>query len=334
MNKSNFFRLLFIFLAIIQSSIFSLSNYNIVFVHIGEKLPTYSFEAIKQARLFNPDSNIYFLAEKKLESQIKENLFKENIEVVALESLKQSKEHLYFQKNFIKNNNFWVFTTERFFYLQEFIEERNLQKTFHLENDIMLYCCLKELLPIFENYYIDKLGLTLDHDNRCIPGFVYVDQSKPLKEFIHFLYAKKFNRKDNDMVLLAEFINKYPTYAKTLPIVPPNYSYQLGLVNSYNKKVKNPSQYFKYFERFQSIFDAAALGQYLGGTHTMGTFGFINETSCFDPSKFEYLWEKDDKMRFVPYLIFNKEKIRINNLHIHSKKLLNFYSLNPNCGKL
>ena len=161
-------------------------NYSIVFVHIGPNVPNYSVDSVKQARLFNPSCPIYMLLEKQEIQKVEMNYKELNIEFISLESLKESNQHSYFKKTFRRKNPFWVFTTERFFYLQEFIEQYKLQNVFYLENDLMLYRDLRELLPDFCTLYDKKLGVTLDADNRCIPGFVFISSNEPLNKLIDF----------------------------------------------------------------------------------------------------------------------------------------------------
>jgi hypothetical protein len=96
------------------------------------------------------------------------------------------------------------------------------------------------------------------------------------------------------------------------------------------------------------VFDAAAIGQYLGGADSrsfrplrrfwhrflkpktpilpsLGP-GFINESCLFDASLFSYLWGPDAQGRRVPYMVFEGQQIPIANLHIHSKDLARFAS--------
>ncbi len=81
---------------------------------------------------------------------------------------------------------------------------------------------------------------------------------------------------------------------------------------------------------FNSIFDGAAIGQYLGGinpaVHSNARPGFINETCIFNPSRIVIEWRRDEKNRNVPFAVFDGAAYRINNLHIHSKKLHDFRS--------
>jgi hypothetical protein len=74
------------------------------------------------------------------------------------------------------------------------------------------------------------------------------------------------------------------------------------------------------YKLFNSIFDGAAIGQYLGGIYSNPNLkGYINDTTIFNVSKYNYIWEHNE-----PYMVFENKKIKINNLHIHSKNLKQF----------
>ena len=83
------------------------------------------------------------------------------------------------------------------------------------------------------------------------------------------------------------------------------------------------------FSSFLSIFDGAAIGQFLGGIdpkNGVSKPGFINESCLFNPSLIKFTWEVDDCDRRVPYASYGNSISRINNLHIHSKNLQKFTS--------
>ena len=305
-------------------------NPNIVFIHIGKKIPSYTTTAIKQARIFNKKAPIYLLGNKKALTVIKNKL--KDIKFVNLEDLKASQEHVFFKKHNKLDktfrNGFWLYATERCFYLDEFVREYKLNNVFHLENDVMLYRDLNELLPIFEQCY-PEIAATFDHDERIILGFSYFQKSNSIRPLIKYLKNNPSNI--NEMKTIAKFAKKYTKIIGCLPIIFPEYTQKRPLINLKNEKPKNPQNYWNNFHLFQSIFDAAALGQYLGGidprnSNKQNNKRFINETAIFNPSLLNFVWVKDDEGRNVPYINYNNRLIRINNLHIHSKALSLFES--------
>jgi hypothetical protein len=310
----------------------NLNAYSIVFIHIGPELPDYLPVAIEQARLFNKECPIYLVgnqnAFKNTQLQVDET-----VHCIPCETLIPSKSHCLFRSHSKHDRKafqgFWTFTSERFFYLEELVNQYNLEDVFHLENDVMLYADLNDSLPLFHQYYSEKIGATFDNEARCIPGFVYISNSKPIKELVKFMAGRAVAAK-NDMEIFQEFKNTYDQlYIDNLPIVIPEYCWDHVLRNAMGNIAKHPSRFSQNFTAFQSIFDAAAIGQYLGGISPRnGSLapGFINESCFFDPSLFSYEWKKDREDRLIPFIQYKGAEYPINNLHIHSKKLLFFSS--------
>ncbi len=308
-----------------------LHAYSIVFVHIGPTLPDYLPIAIAQARLFNRECPIYLIGNKKA---FQSALFSldENVQCVYCETLKSSKSHETFREKSKLSRHVWqgfvMFASERFFYLEELIRQYALEDVFHLENDVMLYADLKHLLPTFHTHYAGKIGATFDNESRCVPGFVYISELKPLTQLVLFM-AEKAKAGKNDMEILHAFkITCNRLYIDHLPIVMPEYGYPLK--NALGASTKHQERFSQHFTEFQSIFDAAALGQYLGGVSPRNTAqptpGFINEGCLFNPSVFSYDWKRDAEDRLVPFILYQEAEYPINNLHIHSKNLTPFFS--------
>jgi hypothetical protein len=334
--------LLFIFLSFISSNIYSAlpsekdlqADYSIVFVHIGDSLPSHFISSALQARLFNK-CPIYIILNEKALNNYDSSLISNDIIPITCESLSKSDNHKLFIKNSRLEKNFWNKATERFFYLYDFIKKYNLNNIFHMENDVMIYTDLEKMLPIFEKNYKNMIAATFDNDNRCIPGFLYIGKDIPLLELNKFI-AKQVIHGGNDMIFLAKFKNIYRNkFIDHLPILTSNYVYENALKSTIGATTKQKHLYCNYFDQFNSIFDAAALGQYLGGIDPIHTksnsIGFINESALFRPDSFSFEWEQDEKGRLVPFIIYKNEKYPINNLHIHSKNTKGFYSLRHLC---
>lgn len=313
---------------------FLLHAHSIVFVHIGPDLPSYLHVAMEQARLFNRDCPIYLIANKRaIERNSQVLRVDDKITCVSCESLPQSSSHQRFCKESTLDKRsfqgFWTFTSERFFYLEELIREKGLKDVFHLENDVMLYRDLEEFLPIFQKGYSGKIAATFDNEKRCIPGFLYIAEPKAMTKLAHFM-ADRAKKAQNDMEMLSDFrVRGKSAFIEMLPIVIPEYFRDFGLQNQLGEKAKKPAAFSQNFASFQSIFDAAAIGQYLGGVsprNGKAVPGFINESCFFDPSRFTYSWKEDKENRRVPFLRYKGVEYPINNLHIHSKDLHRFSS--------
>lgn len=318
-----------IFLFFLSVFFCKLFPYSIVFIHLGDEIPPYLPTALKQARLFNPTCDIYLIKNKNTLSAILEEL---RIIPIDCESLPTSPYHDTFRKTTKLDrgslNGFWFYTSERFYYLHELINTYQLTDVFHLENDVMLYADLSELLHVFQLRYKGMIGATYEGVERCVPGFLYISDEKPIHALIQFISGRsKLNETDMDSV--GRFINyQHKVYIDTLPVIFPNYS----LLYSFRFPVPD-NRFSNHFEAFDSLFDAAAFGQYLGGdspVHSVPVPGFVNLLSVYDSSHFSVDWELDSKGRKIPFLNLGGQRKRLNNLHIHSKTLQMFDSMQRN----
>jgi hypothetical protein len=304
----------------------------LVFVHIGGNLPAYVETAIHQARLFNKECPIYLVGNAGALSSFSEKMADPYLRLVSCESLNRTAEH----RRFIKRSRldkhwaggFWNHATERFFYLYDLMLEYQLENVFHLENDNMLYADVQELLPIFRQYY-PEIGATFDNEERFIGGFVYIHNASSLLPLVTYL-AGHAHEGRYEMQVIAQFKEERErSQIDYLPIIHSEYVAANPLVSPFGHRARDPQSFCNRVDVFDSIFDAAALGQYLGGIDPRNgpsVPGFINESCVFNPSLLTYEWQCDAEGRNVPYAIYAGRKRRINNLHIHSKRLYEFSS--------
>jgi hypothetical protein len=115
----------------------------------------------------------------------------------------------------------------------------------------------------------------------------------------------------HEMSLMRAYSKDYPEDLQHLPILP------FG-------------EFSKNYEVFNSIFDPASWGQYVGGT-TDGIPGakpsdhYIGRLLQNNPD-YTVIWKEDDQNRKIPYFDYQEKQVRINNLHIHSKNLHKYLS--------
>ena len=304
---------------------------NIIYVYLSAQLPPYIHVSLAQTRLFNPKTDIYLIANQAAINLCADLLEKSNIIAVPAESLTPSTYHQQFNASSTLNttarDGLWKKATERFFYMHELITLHHLQSVIHIESDNMLYVDISGLRDAFFHYA--GIGAVLDADNRCIPSIVYIADEKAMTHLVKFM-TDNAPKGLNDMQIIAAYRNAFPkNYIDTLPLIMPEYIVTHPLMNAARQAPKNPSQYLNNIKLFKSIFDGAALGQYLGGIdpkNGVSKPGFINETCIFNPSYLTIEWHKDAQGRNIPFAFCNRAKYRINNLHIHSKFLDKFHS--------
>lgn len=323
--------LLTVSLLIVHSNLVAscLPEYSIALVHIGDKPPAYLTTAIAQARLFNRECPIYLLVSENAFPVLRSQAEKYNLSLIALENLTKTHEHELFSTRTIGQKPFNLYTKERFLYLYDFIAQNNLNNVFHIENDNMLYTDLSQLMPHFTYYYKDKIGITFSNDKKGIAGFMYIAHASSLKKLARF-FSSPAAKARNDMKLLGFLREAEKWSIMPLPIIMDEYVKWEELKSPKGHTSHEPFLYCAYSDCFNSIFDANLHGAYLGGTdphYKNAGPGFLDEYCVVNASRLNYIWERDEQGRNIPFVYYKKKKYRINNLHIHSKKLSNFSSL-------
>jgi hypothetical protein len=239
--------------------------------------------------------------------------FSENITLVAIEDLVDS--YNYNQNTQLDNQfrgGFWALTSARFFYLYEFMRSRNLENVVHLENDVLIYRNVDMLDELLDK---TKIYLPFDTFKRNIASIMFIPDCNIFKTLLD-----KYDFAKNDMENFSVIQS------------------QTGLINNFPIFINNPNGSPEYqfvtknFKQFNMIFDAAAIGQYLGGVDPRNipgdTTGFVNETCIIKYDQYRFVWKVIYDIR-CPYIVIKNENgidcsYPIFNLHIHSKALDKF----------
>jgi hypothetical protein len=277
-------------------------------------------------RLFNKFCSIYLIASSSALGEFARlTPVASDAICIDYQTLPLTDEHrVFLNKSILKT--FWQEATERYLVLYDFMNRFNIQHVFHLENDVLIYVNLAELLSGFRSKY--SIAVPFDNDTRAISSFVYVKDSTCLQKMVAF-FAEKTAQGLNDMYILPSIKKIDTSIVGQLPIIMPEYARYYPLINISKERAQNPIDYTSNFGSFNCVFDAAALGQYLGGiSPKCGAAGpgFINEACLFDPSRLSYVWENNHDGLLVPYAVFKGKKYLIANLHVHSKNLACFSS--------
>jgi hypothetical protein len=236
------------------------------------------------------------------------HLYKDKINLINVIDLDESY-HFYEKTNLDKSfrNGFWTLTSLRFFYIYSLMEKYNLTNCIHIENDVLLYYNVNTLENKFSE---DYMYVPFDTYKRNIASIIYIPNCRVFKNILD-----KYDFTKNDMENFY-YIKLYTGLIKNLPIFP-------DICATSNEELFVSEN----FNVFNIIFDAAAIGQFLGGVDPKNcaydTVGFINETCVIKYNKYSFLWEVENNVK-KPHLLINGSKFKIFNLHIHSKKLLNF----------
>jgi hypothetical protein len=209
-------------------------------------------------------------------------------------------------------NGFWHHTSARLFVLHSFMVKYRVNNVIHIENDVLLYYnCDETLTDALHNKI--QVYMPFDTFERNIASIVYIPDGETFGQILsHYDFSK------NDMYNFSE-IRKKTSLINTFPIFVSgerDTSERAFVTNNWSK-----------FGGY--IFDAAAMGQYVGGVDPRNihgdTRGFVNETCIIKYNEEgDIVWIIDVISGFrKPFLKIkgSNAKVPIFNLHVHCKDL-------------
>lgn len=204
-------------------------------------------------------------------------------------------------------NGFWTLTSLRFFKIYMLIKKYNLKDVFHIENDVLLYYNIDRIINGINKNYV---YLPFDTYNRDIASIIYIPSENIFKNILD-----NYDLTKNDMENFS-IIKQKTGLIKNFPIFPN--------IHAKSDEEKYVSQ---NFDKFNFIFDAAAIGQFIGGVDPRNdisnTIGFINETCVIKYNNYKITFMNEDNM-IKPYIEIENIIYPIFNLHIHSKNLIKY----------
>ena len=270
------------------------------------KLPSYTDYCINSILSIDKDSKIYFLIDSKVD------FHNDRVIVVNLLSINS----IYIEKlndlNYFAgdNNPLWESSLMRIFYINEFINMKEINEFVHFDLDVLIYKSFKEVQNIFLN---NKINITPLTKNFLVFGYCYIPTLQLFTKLTDMLFKilenKKFyeekyynSQRLNEMKMLYIAYDEKPELFNLLNVLP------------------NDKSSF--------LFDPGSYGQYLGGTHKKKfSKGFID--------KDHIAGIEISKKNVKPILFKNNYCVKENdrifdlvNLHVHSKKLKNFLPQN------
>ena len=137
-------------------------------------LQSYIFDNIKHLKK-QGYSDIIIITDKKFN-----HLFKDNY-VINIEDLIDDYVNVISTMCNTFRNGFWKLTSYRFVALYEYMKQYNITNIIHIENDVLIY----KKIDNFHN--TNKLLLTMDSKNRCIPGLMFIPNHNILKKMFRYI---------------------------------------------------------------------------------------------------------------------------------------------------
>lgn len=279
---------------------------NVVLVCVGN-LQDYIFTNITQLLRLG-HQNIFVLTNTNLLSNFVGYNSETRVKIINVDTLNDT--FRYYEKTGLNKDfrgGFWALASMRFFYIYEFMEQYNIDDVIHMENDVVVYYNCEEITKKVGRQFV---YIPFDSLNRNVASIMYIPSSSVFKRILD-----NYDYNLNDMENFSRIRSK-ANVIRNLPIFPSN--------NSPNAEIQFVSE---NFGKFGYVFDAAAIGQYLGGVDPRNcagdTRGFVNETCVIKYDQFNFIWENVNEMK-KPFILINGMKFPVFNLHIHHKNLQDF----------
>ncbi len=271
---------------------------NYIIIHTGE-IPEYISQTLNSIMTVDKNAQIFFCSDS-----IKKYKNIENININDIKSPQTQKiESLNFYKETPWHTNpLWITSLMRIFYLNDLISNLNLKQGVHFDSDVIIYKPYEKIEHLFDQ---SKFNITPLNKEELIFGYAYIGNQGIFNEIVdNFsnIVTNEFGNMVNEMKLLKNLHLKSGEHFNLLNILP------------------NASEEEEY------VFDPASYGQYLGGTHT-NPYRFYKRRWAGDH---HYIGKEvienqlTIKFKNYPFVLKEKKKYEIVNLHIHSKELKRF----------
>lgn len=292
-----------------------------IFTHVNSDLPEYIQYNFKQIRYLNPNLPIAIICHNKYLSQQNRQLLQQyNIELIKYEDLEQDDLIQDFRKvswykswgipntQYPSPPDFVQGTTERLYALNAYLLKTKINDIFHSENDVLCYIPIVNIYNIVKDCFT-KLSITKMGNQDHTFSFVYIPTPKTLYDFCIYNLEK--------MKLGDQYLRQ---------IYHMDMVHEMSIAKIYEEET-NQLDFFPIlktdntFPFFNSLFDPASYGQYLGGTNNHGLGpGYAG--------MHHIVGREILNNRHIPYISTNGtpyvDNIKLNTLHVHSKQLQNF----------
>ena len=248
---------------------------------------------------------------------ITENIFFENFKeyksIQLIDKNELQSEYITNYKNFSRldrnwRDGFWYNTSLRMFYVHAYMQKYDIRGAIHIENDVMIYDNLDNIRSGFKK---EALYCAFDGSGRVILSIIYIPSYIHLEKVL-----QNYDYSANDMINFGRLENDIESF----PIID-------------NKSFKDADILNRNYTDFGVIFDAAAIGQYLGGVDKICNLpdveGYVSPDCLVKYNIYNFYWMKINHYIWCPYIKINNELIKVINLHIHRKCLSDFSSINP-----
>lgn len=298
----------------------------IVFVHLGTSDSDYMWANIRYLSSSFPKLKIDVLTSNE-GTQYVSDIQVNHFQYVANETTEKILNSLKIDSEY--RGGFWRYSLERLIALVEHHKTFPNESILHIESDVLLL----NTFPFAAFESLQKIAWSPFEKNRDVASLLYLPN---LSEtfWLHDQIEKLLidNAATDDMHLLSLISRNHKKRILSLPVSPnPNSVINSLVCNATDEdRLRNSNK----SSDFAGIFDAAAIGIWLTGTHPVNSFGvskrydtkLIHETKSFiDPSRVNLQYSKNEGL----FWIEENSRVNVHTLHIHSKNQKFFSDKNP-----
>jgi hypothetical protein len=168
----------------------------IIFFHYGN--PKYLKYALKQARYFNPDAEIYLIGDEKNNKYA----FVTHVSAEGLEAQPAAFTEIY--KHMSSNGEQYELTCFlRWFYVRALCKTKKIEQFIYLDSDVLVYQDFAKLVPLFGE---SKIANTCDEMG--VPAFTWFKDYSVIDDFCNYLMQSY-----SDKNMLAKIEQLYQPFA-------------------------------------------------------------------------------------------------------------------------
>lgn len=270
-----------------------MSKVDLVFVHLGSKIPNHLISNLNYCCAIFPQRDIVLITntdfkQARVNSRVKIWKYSPSEEVM----LKIANE---FTLNPRFRNGFWIYTKLRFIALSNYVTE--LKKSIlHIESDVWI-------APYFNFTYFEtleqELAFPLVDPKRAVASVLFIKGdygAKMLKQ------ATLISKDSTDMQILNKIRNVYTHKVLTLP-------------STYSAE----RAFNVYSDKNSVLFDGIAIGMYLFGDDSRGTFGISRRFTDYPNTNLHLSRLEFRLIEGILELRIDSSWRNVQSLHLHSK---------------
>ena len=274
--------------------------------------PDYIKYTLNSIKSVDPDSEIYFLSNRK-------NNFKNlnNLYFSDFPALNEKKDFLidYYDNTPYSKEKYPLFFTSalRIYALHEISNRLKIDSFIHFDNDVLIYKSFKELNRN-KLFVKDKINITQSNFNDLLFGSSYFPTN---------ILTKKLIEEFDSLLKNIDSLTKH--YGKGSPL---HEMRMLNIIKEKNDDMFNILPSLPYSSDINIIFDPASYGQFFNGMHhRRGNYIFKRRWVNTKDIVGREIKSKRIVPKFsnnLPSVQFKNKNVSLTNLHIHSKNLDKF----------